>query len=261
MTGAGPGQQGANQPQPNQAQPTPPGPAEQSTMHLAEIASQTVENATKVAKDASNRIDVDAFGVGDLVKTLTQFVNVAVTGGLRLTEAALDQRPRRPSDNMFVLADHMTSIAQRALKYIAAVVDDAGPKVADNPLRNSTWVKAATKLSDIAMVSAVEAAETLAIGPADYADPKFVSKSFTMGGDKLGKLAIKRELMRSGTDNVIPSERITFMPPTLSPGIREFRISVDETGLPSGVYIGLVELLDQTSEKPLGDETSVAVRL
>ena len=233
--------------------------AEESTKRLADVASDTIKEASEVAEKASERIEVDAYGVGDLVKTFTAFANVAVTGGLKLTAAALAERPQRPNEKMFVLADNLATIAQRALKHVTTVVEDVGPKVADNPMRNSTWVKAATKLSDIAMVSAVEAVETVVIGPANYAEPSFVSKSFTMDGEKSGTLVAKG-FMRSGTNTEILPDRITFTPPTLTPGVRRFQIAIDETGLPSGVYIGKVELVDPKSNTTAA-ETSAAVRL
>jgi hypothetical protein len=243
----------------------PKGPAVDAAARLARIADETIKAASDVANDASRKVDVGAYGLGDMVKSLVRLSSVAMTGGLRLAESALGDRPQRPSDGMLVLADHLASIAERTVKHVNDVVGETTPRVADSPMNSGAWLGAAMKLTDIAIIGAVEAVETAVIGPARYAKSEFISDPFTMPDTwKTGTLCVdESSFNRPATNNPVPLDRIRFDPAEVKANKREFRVVVDETGLPSGIYIGTVGIRDgdDGNEIVAGTGISVAIRL
>jgi hypothetical protein len=227
-----------------------------ATDRLAAAAQQMVDQATTVATQASRKIGENEFTAGAMLRSLAQLANVAVVGGLRLAETALGERPDRPSDGMLVLNHEMASIVQQMVSSARGVAEEASSEIAQHPYNPNAWVRSMTKLADIAMIGGTELAETAVIGPARYADTRFISDPFTVErASRRRELTIAGDLTRPGTVEAVPRQRITFEPRTLAPGATEFRMVVNEAGLPSGVYTGAVQVGDETEPVP------VAIRL
>jgi hypothetical protein len=150
------------------------------------------------------------------------------------------------------------------VKHVNDVVQEITPRVADSPANTVAWLAAATKLTDIAIVSAVEAAETAVIGPARYAKTEFISDSFTLDVGQEGTLCVDKDsFKRPATADPVPLDRIRFEPPVVKADTREFRVIVNETNLPGGVYIGTVGIRNGTEGNELirGTGKPVAIRL
>ncbi|AQA01680.1 hypothetical protein BVC93_03695 [Mycobacterium sp. MS1601] len=219
--------------------------------NLAASAKRTIADAVKLLEDASDKVDKagrkdecghvgSSYDKRELLATLTELTAKSMLGGMELAEQVLRDRQRRPSEGLLVLADHLTSIAQRTLHHARGVAEEAVKEVGGDPLKAQPWVNAATKLTDIAVVNGIEAAQTVVIGPARYAPRTFVSDPFKVDGLLPGKLEARPDFARPGDDRVIPEGAITFSPAELGADHKEYRVVVNETGLPSGVYIGTV---------------------
>ncbi len=235
---------------------------ETASQNIADSITSTLREAVEILEAASDAVDnagmADEGGAPydkrDLLATLTQLTSASMLGGLKVIETALANRPRRPSEGMLVLADHLASITERTLHQARGVVEQTAHDVGDDPRTAQPWVDAATKLADIAVVNGIEAVQTVAIGPARYSSRTFVSDAFAVTGLEPGTLEAGRDFARPGDSTVIPHDAITFSPPELEADHKEYRVVVDETGLPSGVYIGTV-----TSKG--GGEQKIALRL
>jgi hypothetical protein len=222
--------------------------------HLADVAKAMVNEAVDTAKAASDKIDSDKeiYGRDDLVATFTKLATTSMVGGLRLAETALQDRQRRPSDGLLVLADHLASIAQRTIRHARGVAEQTAKELDSKPFQMQPWVTAVTKLTDIAVVNTIEAAQTAIIGPARYAKPHFISDPFLVDGDlDDGELEVAQPFRRPGSDADVPQDRIVFDPPSVGPDRKEFRIVVNETGLPSGIYVGAVKTKGGKKSKPV----------
>ncbi len=230
---------------------------ETAAQNVAASVKSTLKEAVDILEAASDAVDAAGpapYDKRDLLATLTQLTSVSMLGGLKMIETALANRPSRPSEGLLVLADHLASIAERTLHQARGVAEQAVHDIGDDPRTAQPWVDAATKLADIAVVNGIEAVQTVAIGPARYAPRTFVSDPFAVTSLRPGKLEAGQDFARPGDSTVIPRDAITFSPPELGIDHQEYRVVVDETGLPSGVYIGTV-----TSEG--GGEQKIALRL
>lgn len=230
---------------------------ETAVQNIADSAKSTLKEAVGILEAASDAVDETGtahYDKHDLLATLTQLTSVSMLGGLKVVEAALANRPRRPSEGLLVLADHLASITERTLHQARGVVEQAAHDIGGDPRTAQPWVDAATKLADIAVVNGIETVQTVAIGPARYAPRNFVSDPFAVAGLEPGELEAGTDFARPGDRTVIPRDAITFSPPELGVDHKEYRVLVDETGLPSGVYIGTV-----TSKG--GGEQKIALRL
>jgi hypothetical protein len=222
---------------------------------LAAAIKKPIEDAGDVAKAASQLIGENKYTRGELISTLTKLTSIAITGGLQVTQTAFEVRPRR-SEGLEVLADNMATIAQRTMKYTMAVAAETVKAVADEPLSSEPWIKAGTKLTDIAVVNGIEAAQAAVIGPAKYASRTFESDILTADANLgNGELRVTGDFARPGTQgSAVPRSRISFNPTKLGPDQRTFQLVVNETGLPSGVYEGAVGIDG-------GESMTVALRL
>lgn len=230
---------------------------ETAGQNIADSVKSTLKEAVAILEAASDAVDkagTTPYGQRDLLATLTRLTSVSMLGGLKVIETALANRPRRPSEGLLVLADHLASITERTLHQARGVVEQAAHDIGGDPRTAQPWVDAATKLTDIAVVNGIDAVQTMAIGPARYAPRTFVSDPFAVTGLKRGVLVAGTDFARPGDSTVIPRDAITFSPPELGTDHKEYRVVVDETGLPSGVYIGTV-----TSKG--GGEQKIALRL
>jgi hypothetical protein len=233
----------------------PEDPTESPAAKLAAAIKKPIEDAGDVAKAASQLIGEDKYTRGELISTFTKLTSIAITGGLQVTQTAFEVRPRR-SEGMMVLADNMVTIARRTMKFATDVAVETVKAVADEPLSSEPWIRAGTKLTDIAVVSGIEAAQAAAIGPANYANRTFDSDVFTADANLgNGELRVAGDFARTGTQgSAVPRSRITFKPTRLGPDQRTFQVVVNESGLPSGVYEGTVAIDG-------GQPMTVAIRL
>ena len=225
-----------------------------AAQNIADSIKSTLQDAVDILDAASDAVDEAQYDTRDLLGTLTQLSSVSMLGGLKVFEAVLANRPRRPSEGLLVLADHLASITERTLHQARGVVEQAARDIGGDPRTAQPWVDAATKLADIAVVNGIDAVQTVAVGPARYAPRTFVSDPFAVTDLRPGTLEAGSDFARPGDSTVIPRDAITFSPPELGADHKDYRVLVDETGLPSGVYIGTV-----TSRG--GGEQKIALRL
>lgn len=231
-------------------------PAEASK-RMAEAARAAIAETVAKAKKISADVDAEKIDQGDIARQFVGLAGQAMVGAFRLAGTAFEVRPRRPSPEMIVLADHLAAIAQRTWKNITDVADEAAQQAAKDPLDRAAWMKSAVKLADVATIGAIEAVETATIGPVSYAPPTFNAGPFALpaaNGD--GKLVVVAPFRRPATEGAIDAGRIRFDPPQVSANKRQFSVVVDETGLPSGVYLGTVGI-----ENGPGIAMTVAIRL
>jgi hypothetical protein len=231
---------------------------------VAEAAKDAAANMAKVAKEASKQIGDDPenydYGPRELLKTVVKMTSAGLIGAMNIAETAMRVTPKRPSDGMLVMAEHLTNVAQRTLANVKGVAEEATNQMTAGNYTAGHAIKSLTKLTDIAVVSGVEAAETVVIGPAKYAPPTFISDPYAVGDPTVnGKLAVAEDFKRPATAEAIPRERIRFDPPSVESGTRNFRMVVDEGGLPSGVYLGRVKVVD--ADGAVLTTIGVAIRL
>ncbi|HEX5145111.1 MAG TPA: hypothetical protein VFW21_14700 [Mycobacterium sp.] len=238
--------------------------AEEAANRLRDIASETLQQATEAAKDVSAKVDAGGLGFSDLVKTAVRLAGITLAGGLELAESALSDRPRPSDINLLALGDNLAAVGQRAVAGMRGVVADNRATLEGKPPDFKEWTAAAMKLTDVAVVGAIEAVETAVAGPAPYGPPKFVSDPFRLEGTEAGTLCVVDGFKRPGTTEPIPAERISFAPKALDARQREFRVVVDEVSLPSGIYVGTVGLGSNDSGAASSNATPplvVALRL
>jgi hypothetical protein len=235
-----------------------------ATRKIAEAAKAMVTEMTNVVTAASDRIgnntgDCD-YGRKDLLKTAMELTTAGVLGGLRLAETALTVSPKRPSEGMVVMSEHLANVAQRTLANVKGVAEETSDQLKSGAYTSAHAIRSLTKLADIAVISGLETAETVVIGPAKYAPPTFISDPYTVAdADANGTLEVVVDFRRPASAEAIPRARIRFDPPELRPGNNTFRMVVDEGGLPSGVYFGTVQV--SRDGKSVLDSIEVAIRL
>jgi hypothetical protein len=228
---------------------------------VAKAAKEAAKNMAQVAKDASKQIGDDPknydYGPRELLKTAIKMTSAGLVGAMNVAETAMDQTPKRPTDGMLVMAEQLANVARRTMASVKAVAEEASGQMTDGGYTAGHAIKSLTKLTDIAVVSGLEAAETVVIGPTKYAPPTFLSDPYTVSDPAVnGKLSVAEDFKRAATVEAIPRDRIRFDPPNIGPGTRSFRMVVDEGGLPSGVYLGKV-----TVDGAVPTTIGVAIRL
>jgi hypothetical protein len=84
-----------------------------------------------------------------------------------------------------------------------------------------------------AMMTAAQA------GCGSPATPKAIEHQETVAAASVDRqLVVDPPFSRGGTNEVIPSARVTLVPPTLAAGKTTFVVRVDASGLPTGLYSG-----------------------
>jgi hypothetical protein len=222
---------------------------------FADAARDTVDAVSSLAQDASEQIDRNHYTLSAALETMAKAANIAVASGLRFAETTLELRP---NDGQMLVADNIATIAKRMVNQARRVVEEDSSRISEGSYTVNAFVKSMTKFADIGLVGGIELAETAFIGPARYAPPAFISDPITVPESQSVRTLSMDDaapLQRPGTADPIPNDRICFEPPYLTAGTTEFRIVVDEAGLPSGVYTGKVKVGDD--EEPV----EVAIRL
>jgi hypothetical protein len=249
---------------PTAAGASPEDQAVAAAKKVAEAAKKVAEDMANVAKDASKQIGDDptdySYGPRDLWKTAVKMTSAGLVGAMNVAETAMAETPTRPTDGMLVMAEQLANVAKRTMASVKAVAEEATDQMTKGNYNAGHAIKSLTKLTDIAVVSGLEAAETVVTGPTNYARPTFVSDSFSVSeSTATGKLAVAEDFKREATVETVPRERIRFDPPIVGSGARSFRMIVDEGGLPSGVYLGKVKVVG--ADDAILETIGVAIRL
>jgi hypothetical protein len=213
----------------------------------ATVSRKMVNDAAQVAIDAFNKINgsgasTPSYTAGDAIRSMTKLANIAITGGSALARIPLQIRPN--SDPMKV-ADQVATVIARGLADATAVAGDAAEKIDAGTFRNQ-WVDSAITLTGMATFRAAEVAEAIAAGPGVLADPRVRFGPFKIdipntADDLILKMA---KLSRPDVDENI-ADLVRFEPAggVLKAGVtREFSLSIDSTGVPSGVFRGEVKV-------------------
>lgn len=230
---------------------------------LTATAKDVVDQARVIAKDTI--ADLDNFTAAKLVDSYMKMVDLALTGGLQATKDVLGvDAPSAPQDQdaaegRRLVADAMESISRRMLRQTSKVAQDTADKLDKNPNSPTIWVQAMVQLADIALLGGTELAETALIGPAPFEKNAINSDRYTVGGTGRRTLRIRAPgLIRPGTVDAIPASHLKFYVPiddktgkeapggVLEPGETEFYVAAHPAGMISGMYVGAVEVLDDT---------------
>ena len=67
-----------------------------------------------------------------------------------------------------IVVENMAAVVSRMVKQSATVAKEVSSQIDDNKYGVNQWMKAMTKLFDIALVGGIDLVETAVIGPAPY---------------------------------------------------------------------------------------------
>lgn len=210
---------------------------------LTSTAKQMVTDAAKVATDASRKVNDDKLSARDLLLTMTELVNIAVGGGVKLTRQLADDTPAGARS----IGDYSRAVGRRMARETRLVAKAATEKMDEGSYDIDDWVVSLTRLTDIAVVGGLEIAQTLFAGPARFDnEPHVVDLTAppAAGRREFGDVVLRRY----GPDDEpeIPRELISFEPPQLEAGDTDFRMLIKPYQLTSGVYRGTVQIGDDT---------------
>jgi hypothetical protein len=224
-----------------------------------DIAKAFEEDAKKII-DESQKVTVDAFKkinkkdpnkpmtytAGDAIKSMVELTRIAATGGIEMGQTALEVEPTK---GVLILADHIATVLSRAVKEAAKVTSEAADLVDKNAFNQNEWTQSAIKLTNIALLHGAEIVQTVAAGPAQYANP-VCKAEFTLAPgqvDQINDRGLKLGSLKLGgptTNPPIPAYRVSFEPAdgVLKAAKDKFTLVVNSAGLTSGVYIGSVDI-------------------
>jgi hypothetical protein len=223
---------------------------------LATTAKALVTEAQNLAVDACT----DDPTAANMIVAYTKSVDLALSGTQRLMTALLKQeQPQEDSaaQGRNLLADALAVIGRRMVRQTGAVAREAADQVdKDKSYTPSAWTKSMVKLADIAVLGAIEMAETALIGPAPFEVALMKSDDYHASGAGYRKLRVRTPtgLARPGTADAIPANKLCFYTANDATGVEldndllqaaqtKFCIAVDARGMISGVYVGFVDIL------------------
>ena len=220
----------------------------------AAVTRKMVNDAAQVAIDAAKKINTHAdnpaappYTAGDAIRSMTNMANIAITSGAALARIPLHIQPGR---GPMLIADQVAGVVARGMAEAAAVAGDAAEKMDAGTFRNQ-WVDSAITLTGIATLRAAEVAETIAAGPGVQSDHLMRSDPYKFDApNKTDDLFLKIEkLARPGIAENI-AHLVSFEPAVLKGGqTREFALTVDASGLPSGIFQGTVKAYKKGAER------------
>jgi hypothetical protein len=213
---------------------------------VAARASASVDEAVKVATAAADKINAEppTFTPDDAAASFFEMTRIAIRGASDIARIPL-QTP--PDPKILLLADHLSTVVRRGLLEASRVAEETVAAFADkkDPFDRSEWVSSAIKLTRIGMLRGAEIAQTIAAGPGAYTDPVLCSDDIVVKKIRPWDRTLKAKTL--GRKDV-PGENIyglvSFEPVDgrLPAGADRFRLVVNSAGIPSGVYVGEVEL-------------------
>ena len=217
------------------------------------VAHKIVNDAAKVVDDAFGKInkvndqnqpdDKGPFTAGDAIATISRLLTVAATGAIGFARIPLQiQSEKGP----LLLADHIATVAAIAISDAEQVTENLAKSVDDDEFpqnQKAKLVESAIKLTSIGMIRGAEVLETVVAGPGRYKDPVFTSDPIrvtTLTRDRELRVVSMRRQAVPGEDitklvQVIPDDRI------LRSGEETFQLRVNAAGIPSGVFVGVVQ--------------------
>ena len=218
---------------------------------FAKTAKKVVDDSQGVAVAAFDKINgKDASGnplkytAGDAIKSMTAIAKIAVTGGIELGQTALEVQPTK---GVLILLDHIATVLARGVKEVAQVASVASDLIDKDDYDKDQWVESAIKLTNIALLRGAEIAQTVAAGPAQYAEAivklPFTLKDADVDAKQDRELKVP-SLKLGGLNDPVPGYRISFEPTdsVLRAGKRDFTLVINSAGLASGIYVGSVEI-------------------
>lgn len=238
---------------------------------FADDAVKVVHESQKVAVDAFQKINKTVpnkpitFTAGDAIKAMADLAKIAVTGGIEMGQTALEVKPTK---GVLILADHIATVLSRAVKDAAQVTSEAADLVDKKKFDQNDWTQSAIKLANIALLRGAEIAQSVAAGPAQYADP-VRKEEFTLASGQVDPTN-DRELKLVGlklggpaAQPLIPGYRVSFEPAdgVLRATKDKFTLIVNPAGLTSGVYIGSVDISVVGANPPQVLNFPVAINL
>jgi hypothetical protein len=242
-----------------------------------DIAKAFADDAVKVVQE-SQKVAVDAFGkinkvvpnkpitytAGDAIKSMAELAKIAATGGIEMGQTALEVQPTK---GVLILADHIATVLTRAVKDAAEVTSEAADLVDKKAYNQNEWTQSAIKLTNIALLRGAEIAQTVAAGPAQYANPVRKEEFALAVGqvDPTNDRELKLVSLTLGGPTAqppIPGYRVSFEPPDgVKAGKDKFTLVVNSAGLTSGLYIGSVDISVPGASPPQVLNFPVAINL
>ena len=212
---------------------------------VAKEATETVDDAAKVATQAFNKINhpqqYGEYTSKEAAKSAFELARIAIKGAADLARIPL-QTP--PDPHVMLLADHIATVVRRGLLEATQVASDAWDLVDANKFEKDEWVKSAVKLTNVAMLRGAEIAQTVAAGPGDYADTVLTSDPITVEAKNYDRVLKVKSLGRPAVPNENIAKLVGFEPSDgiLLAAATTFKLVANSAGIPSGAYVGVVEL-------------------
>ncbi len=219
----------------------------------ASVSNRLISDAAGILRHAADKMDnapgPDGYTSADLVDTVSDLSQLAVRGGRELAESVRGAFADPDSTNPQVsaatgpalIADQVSTIVQRTVDQYGRICHQAAEDI--RAKRPDTWMPMLTRLLDVTVVNGIEAVQTAVIGPAPFARTTFRSDPVTVtAAGRERALTVVRGFTRAGSTTPIRPIRARFDPAVLPAGATQFTVVVDEENLPSGIYLGAVDV-------------------
>ncbi|MCW2687748.1 MAG: hypothetical protein JWR37_2638 [Mycobacterium sp.] len=212
---------------------------------VAKEATETVDDAAKVATDAFNKINhpeqYGEYTAKEATRSVFELARIAIKGAADMARIPLQTQP---DPRVMLLADHITTVVRRGLLEATQVASDACDLVDDDKFDKDEWVKSGVKFAHITMLRGAEIAQTIAAGPGAYADTVLTSDPITVDPRNFDRTLRVESLGRHAVPNENIAALVGFDPADgiLLANATSFRLVANSAGIPSGVYEGRVRL-------------------
>jgi hypothetical protein len=215
--------------------------------NLRDTTNSYIADVTRVARQASEKIDADTYTARDLILTMTEMARIAANSGAELTTRAMTDTP----PGLKQVADYSRAIGRRLLQDARSVYIDATERIDKGTYDVDDAVVSLIRLADHAIVGGFEIAQTLVSGPAQFDTgiltiPLPVPVAKTDREHRLGSVRVRRFGDREDTE--IAPERTSLATEAGSDGEQVLMLTLRTCELPSGVYHGTAEIDDARVE-------------
>ena len=212
----------------------------------ATITRNMANAAAQVAIDAFNKINGNpgSYKAADAIESMTTLAEIAITGGSALARIPLQIQP---DNGPMLVADEVAAVVTRALTGAATVAGDAAEQINDGTFR-ANWVDSAVALTGMAVLRAAEAAEAIGAGPGVLGDPRKAFPYTINGVNLTDQLVLKMAspLARPDVADEDIARLVRFDPDggvlKAGRGNSDFSLTINCAGIPSGIYLGQVEV-------------------